>query len=124
MNQPKMISFKKKLKIGTLTLLFLIVGVITFINTKDIIYGTNIKITNVEDGQTFTEPFIKLSGVAKNFKNLSINDRKIFTDQTGIFNENLLLLPGYNIITIKGEDKFGKTRQKVYQLILSAKGGN
>ena len=111
-------DFKTKLKIGFIVLLFLVVGFYAFLKTKDLVYGIRINVDNIKDGETFTEPFIKIIGTAKNAKNLTLNDRKIYIDQNGVFNENLLLLPGYNIITIKGEDKFGKIKQKSYQLLL------
>ena len=46
-----------------------------------------------------------------------MNDRKIFIDQQGNFKEKILLSYGYNIITMKANDKFGRNTKKKLELI-------
>ncbi|MFH1200828.1 MAG: hypothetical protein V1484_00660 [bacterium] len=72
---------------------------------------------NLTDGTTVTENIIKLTGIAKNAINLTLNGREISVDQSGNFSETIALLSGYNIIDIKAKDKFGYVDEKNYKLI-------
>ena len=49
---------------------------------------------------------------------ISLNNRQIFTDTNGDFNENLVLLPGYNILTIDAKGRYGKEISKKIHLYL------
>ena len=111
-------SLKRILSISLPALLFIIILGYTYYKTKDLIMGVALKIEGISDGQSFVDPLIKISGSAKNAVLLSIDDREIFIDKEAKFEEKVLLLPGYNILTVKAEDKFGKKIQKNYQLIL------
>jgi hypothetical protein len=46
-----------------------------------------------------------------------LNDRQIFVDKDGTFNEELLLSPGYNVWTIQAKDKFGRIVTKKIELV-------
>lgn len=59
---------------------------------------------------------IRLTGIAANVAFISLNDNPIYVDETGTFNESLLLNPGYNIIKLYGKDKFGKTLTKLVEI--------
>ncbi len=60
---------------------------------------------------------LKVTGNAKNATSLTLNGREISIDQSGNFNETIMLLSGYNVITIKAEDKFGYTDEEDYKLM-------
>ena len=98
--------------------LFLIILSYTYYKTRDLLRGVVLNIGGVTNGESFTEPLVKIEGSAKNATILSINDREISVDKDANFQESLLLLPGYNILTIKAQDKFGKKAEKDYQLYL------
>jgi len=59
-----------------------------------------------------------LSGEAFNISHLWINDRQIYTDAQGGFNEPLVLENGYTVATLRAEDRYGRatevTRTFVY----------
>jgi len=59
---------------------------------------------------------IALHGTAANVAFISLNDNPIYIDESGRFNENLLLYPGYNIIKLYGKDKFGKTLTRLVEI--------
>jgi hypothetical protein len=80
--------------------------------------GVDLRISGVSDGQTFSNPAVQVSGQAKNARNLSIDGRPVLIDRDGYFQESLILAPGYNIMTFKASDKFGKYVEKNYQLNL------
>ena len=111
-------DYKKILKIILPGLLFIIIASYTYFKTRDLIYGVDLRVSGIKDGEVRTEALVEISGLAKNAIDLTINDREVFIDKSAHFDEKLLLLPGYNLISVKAEDKFGKKAQKNYQLIL------
>jgi Glucodextranase, domain B len=110
-------DLKKILKIGSLCLFFLFIIVYGFFRSQDLIFGVKIKNVNIEDGQTFGQNPLNVTGNAKNAVNLSLNGRKVSIDKDGNFNETIALLSGYNVLSIEAVDKFGNNDTKIYKLI-------
>jgi len=122
-------NIKKILKTAGLFVFFILIVVYAFFRSKDLIFGVKIKNVNLDglsaqSGATVTENIIKLTGNARNAINLTLDGREISVDQQGNFNETIALLPGYNIINIKAQDKFGDIDEKNYKLILIQALGN
>jgi len=109
---------KKHIKTSFIIGLFLIIGFFSYFKTKDLFIGVNLKVNGINDGNV-TNSLVEISGKAKNATYLGINDRSIFIEPNGNYSESLLLLPGYNIITIKAQDKFNNQSEKVYKLTLN-----
>jgi hypothetical protein len=110
-----------KLKIIIVFVFFLLIALYAFWGSRDIIYGVKIRNVNIADGATFTDSVLKITGTAKNAIKLVLDGREISVDQNGNFNETIALIPGYNIINIKAQDKFGYTDEKNYKLMYIAK---
>jgi len=110
-----------KLKIIVVFVFFLLIALYAFWGSRDIIYGVKIRNVNISDGATFTDSVLKITGTAKNAIKLVLDGREISVDQNGNFNETIALLPGYNIINIKAQDKFGYTDEKNYKIIYLVK---
>lgn len=53
-----------------------------------------------------TERLFVLRGIAKNTISLTLNEKEIYIDTEGNFNEKILLSPGFNLIKIRGQDRF------------------
>jgi hypothetical protein len=79
----------------------------------------NVKIDGapIQSGATITESVVEITGNARNAVDLTLDGREISVDQAGNFDETIALLSGYNIISIRAQDKFGHTDEKNYQLI-------
>lgn len=65
-----------------------------------------------------TEPKIRqnelkvtLEGTAYNISRLWLNDRQIYTNEQGVFEEALILENGYTVATIRAEDRYGRTTE-------------
>jgi hypothetical protein len=104
-------------KIITMTLLFVLFGGVasyTAFEMKDMLVGVKLDVQGVRDGETRTDPKLDIHGNANKIVFVSINDRPIALARDGAFNDTLLLLPGYNEIRIKGDDKFGKHLERLY----------
>ncbi len=78
----------------------------------DLLAGPAIELESLENGQTISQDFLLVRGEAKRIANLFLNGRQIFTDESGAFREPLLLFPGYNAISLKAHDKFGREINK------------
>jgi hypothetical protein len=96
---------------------FIIVGYGLF-QAEKILSGPSIQITSPLNGATYTTRLIEIKGKAKNIKTLLLNDRPLYTDMQGNFSEKLLLSPGYTILKVYAEDKFGTHTEKRIEVIL------
>lgn len=89
-----------------------------FWQSSQFIKGPTILIHSPQTGQAFTEPLVEIEGQALRIAKLYLNDNQIFTDDDGFFSESLLLLPGYNILTLRAEDGFERETTETLELIL------
>ncbi len=114
------------IKGGIAVFIALIVIGYAYFATKDYIAGPQISITSPLNGSTVSNPLIEVVGTTKNISFISLNDRPIFVDEKGNFKEKLLLYPGYNIMSVKAEDRYKRTVEKTIELILTPQegGGN
>ena len=112
---------KKIIKIGGMAIFFLLIIIYAFFRSKDLIFGVQIKNVNIVNNSTITTNTIEVTGVARNAIKLTLDGREISIDQKGDFDETIALLPGYNIINIRAQDKFGNVDEKNYQLVYIAK---
>lgn len=95
----------------------LIISYATFQSQK-LLSGPVVKIISPLNGATFSQSLIFIEGEAKNISRINLNDRQIYTDKNGYFQEKFLLSPGYNVIKIDAQDKFKKYTEKRLELIL------
>jgi hypothetical protein len=104
---PARLEFRTIL-IATVGLVFL--GLITsyiLFQARFLVAGPQISLTT-EPGIVHNERVITLSGNAHNITHLWLNDRQIFTDEQGNFDEALVLENGYTVATLKARDRFGR----------------
>lgn len=102
--------------IGIIFIAVLISGYAIF-QARNIILGPIIEIYFPKNGMSIEESLIEIKGKVKNISHISMNGNQIFTDSEGMFNEKLLLSYGYNIITIKVQDRFNREVEKKLELI-------
>lgn len=108
---------KKILQISTLSIFFLLIVIYALWRSHNLIQGVEIKDVNLVDGAKVENSILAVKGNAKNGTNVAINGREISVDVDGNFDETVALLLGYNIISIKAQDKFGYIDEKNYKLI-------
>lgn len=58
-----------------------------------------------------------ITGKASKATHLTLNGREIFIDKDGNFSESISVLPGFSVITLNAEDKFGKTALKKFEVV-------
>jgi hypothetical protein len=111
-------------RVKRLVKIWLSVGIIMLVlvyggfKAKDIAQGPRLSITSPEDGSSFRDSLITISGTANNLSFLTLNGGKIFTDESGKYNEKILLSNGYNRITVEAVDRFGRKVTRTLQLTL------
>lgn len=110
-------DFKKLLKWALLIGFFIFILLYAFFRGRALIFGVNIKNISLENGKTYTESVVNVSGNAKHASKITLNGREIVIDQDGNFHETIALLSGYNIVEIWAQDKFGHEDKEVYQLM-------
>lgn len=93
---------------------FIVIGIFAYTKMDFIFYGVDVK---ASINQNENSRIVEIKGNAKNANHLSLNGREIFIDKDGSFSEPLALLPGLSIVTINAEDKFGKTKEKKFEVI-------
>ena len=62
------------------------------------------EVTVRQDSRTAT-----IVGSAQNVTAITLNDRPIFTNDDGDFKEELVLENGYTILTLRAQDRYGRT---------------
>ncbi len=90
------------------TLILIGIGGYAFFESRNLISGPIITIESPRDGAVSNTPITNVTGVAKNIVKISMNDREISIDPNGVFNRQLVLSSGSNIVKLTGEDKFGR----------------
>jgi uncharacterized SAM-binding protein YcdF (DUF218 family) len=94
--------------------LFVLVGFFAYMKMSFLIKGVQIEAT-IERSNTSSLATIK--GKAQNATFISLNGREIYIDRDGSFSEPIALISGLSVITIDTQDKFGKSKEKKFQLV-------
>ncbi len=113
-------NIKWWLSIVSCMILFVTIGVFTYMKMGFLINGIRITAT-IEHADTSS--LIEVKGVALNAVYLSLNGREIFIDKDGAFTETMALLPGLGVVTLDAQDKFGKTTEKKFEVLYEERGG-
>lgn len=112
------LTFPRVLKGGSIIALAAIAALYVAFQARFLIHGPQVALVN-EPNTVQTERQVTLSGVAKNITAIYLNGRPISTDESGLFNESVVLEDGQTIVRIDAVDRFGRhtdvERSFVYQ---------
>ena len=95
--------------------LFTVIMVFGYEKMSFVWKGVQIKATLV---QTNNSPLATIKGTASKATYITLNGREIFVDKDGNFSESISVLPGFSIITLNAKDKFGKTAEKKFEVVV------
>lgn len=110
-------------KIKQLVKIWIAIGAIATIlgyggwRAKSLVEGPDLVIASPLSGTLVAESLVEVRGKATNISFLTLNDGAIFTDEAGEFREKVLLSYGYNVMTLKAKDRFGRSVTKTLELI-------
>ncbi|MEK7461508.1 MAG: hypothetical protein AAB586_00325 [Patescibacteria group bacterium] len=116
-------KFDIRLRYAIGIILFIFFVIYFLYQARALLYGPQIQIENLKDGQVVADPLVIIEGQSKNIAWVSLNDRQIFTDEDGKWSEKLLVSPGLSIMTIKARDRFGHEIRKNVRIVLPAQTG-
>jgi hypothetical protein len=94
------------------------IGGYSYFESRNIVNGPMISISEPQNGAVIKVPLVEIKGKTKNISSISLNDRQITVDDKGEFKEKLLLSSGYNIIKLKVQDRFGREKNTLLELML------
>ena len=110
---------RKILQIILITIVAAVIIGYTIFQSRNLIGGPKITIETPKNGSVVTDPLVEVKGIAKNTAELSLDDRPIFTDEQGAFDEHILVNSGYTIHKVTAKDKFGRVKNAYLELIFS-----
>jgi len=94
---------------------FIVIAGYAYFEARGILYGPRIEVP--EGVSLVNEQFITLRGRADRIAILNMNGKPISVTEDGTFEEPYLLSPGLNRIVFDAEDKYGRKRQEVIQVV-------
>ena len=98
-----------------LVVFFVLVIGYAYFEAQGFLFGPAITVySNVAEAH---DPFIRIQGRADRISSLSMNGRQISVTEGGAFDEPYLLAEGDNRITLDASDKYGRTRQRVIEIV-------
>ncbi len=95
------------------------IGIFSFylvFQARFLIAGPQIVLENEPPTQNNTR-VIELKGTARNITHLWLNDRPIYTNEDGEFNEALVIENGYTITTLRAKDRYDRETQLVRSFV-------
>lgn len=107
-------------KAGAVGLIALVILSYTYYKTKDLIEGPSITVFSPENGAEVSAPVIAVTGTTKNIAKITLNGHPISVDETGAFYEETAIPEGYTILSVEGEDRFGKKKEVTLSLVRKA----
>lgn len=115
MNQYK---FERGFNIKLFIIIFSVFLLVSYgiFNARNLIIGPVIEIFSPAKDMETEENTFTVKGRVKNMTFLSMNEKPIFVDTEGLFEEKLLLSPGSNIIEIEARDRFKNETQKIVKI--------
>jgi len=104
------------LKVVGLILIFIFIISYAAFQARFLITGPQIVLQNEPEVHQ-NNRVIALEGKAFNITRLWLNDRQIFTDENGYFDEALVLENGYTITTLRATDRYGRETSVVRSFV-------
>jgi hypothetical protein len=98
-----------------LVLFFLIILGYAYFEAQGILFGPSIQIS--QSIEEVSDPYIELTGTTTHISELDMNGQSIPVTEAGAFDIPYALSPGYNRIVLDAKDKYGKSTEKVIQIV-------
>lgn len=117
-SMTRTISIKNYIKLFSVIGLFSFIFIYSLFQTRSIKNGVLLQVNNIENGIETIEEIFPVEGNAKHASKLLVNGREILIDKENNFKTEILLSPGYNIVTIEAEDRFNKHTKQIFEVFL------
>ena len=97
--------------------IIIIIVLYLIFQSRFIILGPRISIYTPKNNEIVLSSIVLVTGHAENIAYISLDDRPIFVDEKGNFNEKLVAQIGINTIIMKARDRFGRTTEKTLKIV-------
>lgn len=102
------------IKIG-LIVFFILVLLYAYFEARGLLLGPTIEVS--PRVLETTSAYIKIHGTAERIASLTMNGKAIAVTEGGSFDEPFVLVSGYNRIVLTAADKYGKTAERVIEVV-------
>ncbi len=85
--------------------------------SRNLVKGPVLTILNPQSGALLADSLATITGAVENAKEVMVNGRSIDIDESGNFRDEVLVSYGYNIVTVKAVDRFGRETEKTLELV-------
>jgi hypothetical protein len=102
-------------KIAGLVVSILFFALIIFyglFRSRDVLLGIRLDVYDITSGQSVTERVLDLKGLSAHAVKVTVNGQTALLAEDGNWKNTVILLPGYNVITVIAVDKFDKSVSK------------
>ena len=99
--------------------LFILLASYSLFQARFIIFGPKLAVYSPENGSSLASPVVTVTGQAKNIAFISLNDRPIYVDKDGNWNEKLIAPKGLSIMTVRVRDRFGRVVEKQIEVMVN-----
>jgi len=108
-------SYITKIFIGVVVVVLL--GGYALFEARGLILGPHIYIDAPQNGATYAEPLMHISGRTRFVTTMTINNRPIALHENGTFTNALPLKAGYNVIVLEAQDRFDRSVTQTLHLM-------
>jgi len=105
------------IKITSLVVLFILIAIYAFFRSLNYAKGPDIEIYFPSDGSTISSSTIKITGQAFRINKITLNGHTISVDESGKWEQTVIIFPGINKITLYAEDQFGRNISKKLDIV-------
>ncbi len=96
---------------------FVLIALYTLFQARFLILGPRLTIEAPANGAMVDRGVILVSGVAEGVSHLSLDDRQIYTDTEGRWQEKLVAHEGVNTVKLTAIDRFGRETTKFVRIV-------
>lgn len=98
-----------------LALFFVLVALYAYYEARGLLFGPKIDVP--KGASVVHDRFVTIRGNATRIARLTMNGKPVTVTEEGAFEEPYLLNNGYNRIVLRAEDKYGRARESVVEVM-------
>ncbi len=109
------------LKIGLGAIVLIIIVIYAISRSMNYARGPKIDLYQPANGDIATSTTITFKGMVERAHDLTLNGLAVPIDEKGLFQDEIIVFPGQNIITLEAKDQFGRNTKTQITLVGATK---
>ena len=98
-----------------LVIFFIIIAGYAYFEARGILFGPSIYVSS--SVEQVSDPYIEIKGSTQHISALSMNGESVPVTEQGDFDVPYVLAPGFNRIVLDAKDKYGKSTERVVEIV-------